>query len=134
MYIFLLIFKTGANTKQKLVHFHPHKFSMWFITGCRGTIGVTGATDSSCVGLQHNLFQRTTSCQKTWNNIRGFSLRPKMIARMLMRNHLRVVMAKSDSEDAPTVCVIMWPPFDFHNTSITIEGIISSFLCKTNEG
>lgn len=45
-----------------------------------------------------------------------------------IKDHLSVVMEVSDNEDAPTLCGIMYPPLDFHNTSVTIEGIIISFL------
>lgn len=46
------------NTRLKLVRFHPHKVSMGFRVGSKGT------SDSSCVGLQHKLVQETSSCQR----------------------------------------------------------------------
>jgi len=51
-----------------------------------------------------------------------------------IKDHLRLVMVKPDSEDAATLFAIMFPPLDFQYNSITIEGIIRFYLCKINKG
>lgn len=55
--------KEKGDMKQQLF-FHPHKVAMGFMKGSKG------ASASSCVGLQHKLSQRTSSCERhAWINI-----------------------------------------------------------------